>query len=342
MKKRIVAWVCAAVAVIVVWQLLTALLIPKYMTSIPEGALIAEYYEESTSHQVLFVGDCEVYENFSPVTLWTEYGITSYIRGSAQQLIWQSYYLLEEMLRAETPEVVVFNVLSVKYDTPQNEAYNRMSIDGMKWSSSKWGAIQASKTEEEQAITYLLPLLRYHSRWNELSREDITYMFRRDRIGHNGYLMQTGVRPVTSMPQITPLEDYTISPICMAYLDKMRLLCEDYGVELVLIKAPSIYPIWYEEWDAQIAAYADTHGLAYYNLYDLSEEIGIDWELDTYDAGLHLNVWGAEKLSRYFGRLLRETHGVASKRGNLELELIWTRKEAAYVTQKAQAKSPYQ
>jgi hypothetical protein len=154
--------------------------------------------------------------------------------------------------------------------------------------------------------------------------------------------MQTGVHPVTSMPQITPLEDYTISPICMAYLDKMRLLCEDYGVELVLIKAPSIYPIWYEEWDAQIAAYADTHGLAYYNLYDLSEEIGIDWELDTYDAGLHLNVWGAEKLSRYFGRLLRETHGVASKRGNLELELIWTRKEAAYVTQKAQTKSPYQ
>ena len=340
-KKRIIAWVCATVAVIVVWQLLTALLIPKYMTSIPEGALIAEYYEESTPHQVLFVGDCEVYENFSPATLWEEYGITSYIRGSAQQLIWQSYYLLEEMLRMETPQVVVFNVLSVKYDTPQNEAYNRMSIDGMKWSSSKWGAIQASMTDEEQALTYLLPLLRYHSRWNELSREDITYMFHRDRISHNGYLMQTGVRPVTSMPTVTPLEDYTISPICMEYLDKMRLLCEDYGVELILIKAPSIYPIWYEEWDEQIAAYADAHGLAYYNLYDLSEEIGIDWNLDTYDAGLHLNVWGAEKLSRYFGQLLSETHGVSSEKDNFMIDLLWEMKCLAYERQKAQAESPY-
>ena len=341
MKKRALPWICAALVTVLLWQLLTALLIPKYMTSIPEGALIAEYYEEETSHQVLFVGDCEVYENFSPVTLWQEYGITSYIRGSAQQLIWQSYYLLEEMLRRESPDAVVFNVLSVKYDTPQNEAYNRMSIDGMKWSSSKWGAIRASMTDEEQAITYFLPLLRYHSRWNELSREDLTYLFRRDRIGYNGYLMQTGVRPVTSMPQITPLEDYTISPICMDYLDKMRLLCENYGVELILIKAPSIYPIWYDEWDAQMAEYANTHGLAYYNLYAMAEEIGIDWNLDTYDAGLHLNVWGAEKLSAYFGQLLTERHGLISQRGDRILEAKWAEKCAVYEAQKNAAASPY-
>ena len=74
MKKRILSWSSAAVAVVLIWQLLTWLLIPKYMTSIPEGALIAEYYEENTPHQVLFVGDCEVYENFSPITLWEEYG----------------------------------------------------------------------------------------------------------------------------------------------------------------------------------------------------------------------------------------------------------------------------
>ncbi len=341
MKKRIIAWGTAALAIILAWGLLTALLTPKYMTSIPEGALIAEYYEETTPHQVLFVGDCEVYENFSPITLWEEYGITSYIRGSAQQLIWQSYYLLEEMLRRETPEAVVFNVLSVKYGTPQSEAYNRMSIDGMRWSSSKWGAIQASMTEEEQAITYLLPLLRYHSRWNELSGEDITYMFHRERVGYNGYLMQTGIRPVTAQPQWVPLEDYTIAPLCMEYLDKMRTLCEQYGVELILIKAPSIYPLWYEEWDTQISDYAAEYGLAYYNLLALSQEIGIDWEKDTYDAGLHLNVWGAEKLSRYFGQLLVEQHGLTSQKTDATLSGVWAEKVTAYHAEKAKATAPY-
>ena len=341
MKKRVLSWSCAAVAVIVLWQLLTALLIPKYMTSIPEGALIAEYYEESTPHQVLFIGDCEVYENFSPITLWQEYGITSYIRGSAQQLIWQSYYLLEEMLRRETPDAVVFNVLSVKYGTPQKEAYNRMSIDGMKWSASKWGAIRASMTEEEHAITYLLPLLRYHSRWNELSQEDLTYLFRRDTLGHNGYLMQTGVRPVTSQPPWVPPEEISIPQTSMDYLDKMRLLCEDYGVELILIKAPSIYPLWSDEWDAQIVDYAAAHGLAYYNLLAMAEEIGIDWERDTYDAGLHLNVWGAEKLSSYFGELLTEEHGLSSMRENAALATVWAEKCAKYEAEKAKAVSPY-
>ena len=121
-----------------------ALLMPKYMSNVKEGALIAEYYKAPKNNDVIFIGDCEVYENISPVTLWQEYGITSYIRGSAQQLIWQSYYLLEETLRYETPKVVVFNVLSMKYNEPQNEAYNRMTLDGMKWSDSKAASIRAS------------------------------------------------------------------------------------------------------------------------------------------------------------------------------------------------------
>jgi len=339
-KKRILPWSCAAVAVVLIWQLLTALLTPKYMTSIPEGALIAEYYEETTPHQVLFVGDCEVYENFSPVTLWENYGITSYIRGSAQQLIWQSYYLLEEMLKRETPEAVVFNVLSVKYGTPQKEEYNRMTLDGMKWSLSKWRAIKASMTREENTVSYVFPLLRYHSRWNDLSAEDITYLFRRDRIGHNGYLMQTSVNPVVNYPAWVPLEDYTIPQTSMDYLDKMRTLCEHYGVELILIKAPLIYPLWYDEWDAQITAYAEEHDLAYYNLLALADEIGIDWSTDTYDAGLHLNVWGAEKLTDYFGALLTEHHGLTSQKNDADLCAVWAEKCAHYETQKTAAQKP--
>ncbi len=71
------------------------------------------------------------------------------ISAAAQQLIWQSYYLLEETLRYETPKAVVFNVLSMKYNEPQNEAYNRMTLDGMKWSDSKAASIRASMTEKK-------------------------------------------------------------------------------------------------------------------------------------------------------------------------------------------------
>ena len=71
------------------------------MSDIVEGAMIAEYYEEEKNHDVIFIGDCEVYDSFIPAVLWEEYGIPSYIRGSAQQLIWQSYYILEETLQSK-------------------------------------------------------------------------------------------------------------------------------------------------------------------------------------------------------------------------------------------------
>ena len=67
------------------------LVMPKYVDDVIEGGFTAEYYREENPHEVLMVGDWELYENFSPVTMWKNYGITSYIRGSAQQLTWQSY-----------------------------------------------------------------------------------------------------------------------------------------------------------------------------------------------------------------------------------------------------------
>ena len=46
---------------------------PKYTEGILEGGLIDDYYEETGGHQVLFIGDCEVYESFTPPTLFAEY-----------------------------------------------------------------------------------------------------------------------------------------------------------------------------------------------------------------------------------------------------------------------------
>ena len=340
MRKRLiftgVLW-CVLLAV-VLW-LLNALFMPKYMSEIPEGALIAEYYNETADHDVVFIGDCEVYENFSPDVLWREYGITSYIRGSAQQLIWQSYYLMEETLKYETPKVMVFNVLSMQYGEPQSEAYNRLNLDGMRLSPQKLAAVEASMTEEESMLSYLFPLLRYHTRWSELTAEDVKYMFHRDPVSDSGYLMNVEVRPAENVPEGAPLSDYQFAEVCYDYLDKMVELCENHGVELVLIKAPSLYPYWYDEWEAQVEDFARERGLPYLNFLELAEEIGIDYQTDTYDAGLHMNLSGAEKLSRWLGNYLTEELGLTDRRDDPELQAIWAEKIAAY---EADAQAQYE
>lgn len=356
MKKTL--WLKIVIPVVVTALLLLfvqALLMPKYMSETKEGAMISEYYakENHGSNDVLFVGDCEVYENFSPVTLWNEYGITSYIRGSAQQLIWQTYYLMDEMYKYDSPKVMVFNVLEMIYDTPEStgdlekrEAYNRMSLDGMKWSAQKWRSVSESMTKEEIEKdgywSYLFPILRYHDRFSDLSAEDFKYLFHKDPVTDNGYLMQVKVNPVLGEFNKRPLVDYSFGQNCWDYLDKIKVLCEEHGTQLVLIKAPSLSPVWYDEWEEQIETYAKDNDLLYINFLEKQEEIGIDWNQDTYDRGLHLNVYGAEKLSTYFGQILTEECGLEDRRADKELSALWDSKTKAYELRKEQLLKEYQ
>jgi hypothetical protein len=334
--KRIICGILVFAAMIGCLYLLQRLLVPKYQTGIVEGSMVEEYYDETLNHDVIFVGDCEIYENFSTIELWEKYGITSYIRGSAQQLIWQSYYLLEDTLKYETPKVVVFNVLALKYTEPQSEAYNRMSIDGMRWSMAKVNNIKASMTSEESFVDYLFPILRYHSRWSELTSDDFTHLFQKDKVTHNGYYMRVDTKAQEEFPTPTPLADYTLGENAMNYLQKMADLCKENGISLVLIKAPIEYPYWYDEWDEQVRDFAKENGLDYFNYIDLRDVIGLDMSVDTYDAGLHLNTQGAEKMSDYFGKYLVENFDLTDYRDNEEYAAVWQEKVDAYNTMKQQ------
>ena len=334
MKKKKLKTALPVVAVLLafclVLSLVTGLLRPKYMTDLEEGSFIGQYYREAGGHDVIFVGDCEVYANFSPMEMYRQQGITAYVRGTSQQLIWQSYYILKETFRYESPKAVVFNVNAMRYGEPVSEAYNRLTIDNMRWSAEKIGIIRSSMTEKENFWSYVFPVLRYHSRFDELTAEDLEYLFRTRDNTWQGYQMNKKISPVGTLPAKRILPSYAFSDICWEYLEKIRLLCRENGAELILVKAPSLYPYWYEEYDAQIREYAAEHSLAFYNFAEQAEEIGIDYALDTYDGGLHLNLAGATKLSGYFARILAEDHGLTDHRQDPETAALYEEKLACY------------
>ena len=324
--KRVKIGVCLMLSVMVtvaVLWVLQCLVVPKYQTGITEGSMIQEYYDSDMPHEVLFIGDCEVYENFSTVEMYREYGISSYIRGSAQQLTWQSYYLLEDTLRYETPKVVVFNVLALKYNEPQKEAYNRMTLDGMRWSSSKWNSIEESMTEDENMLEYIFPFLRYHSRWSSLNSDDFEYAFHYNINTFNGYYMRCDTKAELAFPPAPRLLDYELGKNSMYWLDRITTLCEENGIELVLIKAPTMFPYWYSEWDDQVSEYAQSHGVPYINFQNYRRQIGLDMRIDTYDGGLHLNKTGAEKMADFFGGYLDRHYELTDYREVPEVAQQW-------------------
>lgn len=328
--KTALSVTAVVIGFLAVFGLITRLLSPKYMTDLEEGSMISAYYDQAGGHDVIFIGDCELYANFSPLEMYRTHGITAYVRGNSQQLIWQSYYVLEETLTYEIPKAVVFNVNSMRYGEPVSEAYNRLALDQMRWSKSKVQMILASMTEEEDFWSYVFPILRYHSRFDELTGEDIEYLFKTKENTWNGYQLHQTVQPMGRLPAKRPLPDYQFADICYEYLEKMTALCKEKGVELILVKAPSQYPYWYDEYDAQIADFAQKHGLAYYNFVKETEKIGLDFTQDTYDAGLHLNLTGAVKLSNYFADILAREHGMEDHRNDPQISQIYNEKLALY------------
>lgn len=342
MKKT--RWIGAAAVFVVLTALMLgaaqALLVPHDKAANPEAFLLADYFEADTaSDEVVFIGDCEVYEAFSPATLWQEYGISSRVCGTPQQLIWHSYAVLEEVLERSDPKVVVLSVYGLIYDEPQNEAYNRMVFDHLPASGTKWQVLRDAMTEGESLASYALPLLRYHDRWTELSWRDVTTLLDEQApVSVRGYLMQTeivaGDRP--NHEGALPPRDGAFEGMAPDYFDRIVSLCRDKGVELVLIKAPTDswrYP-WHDEYEAKAAALAQKYDLPYYNFLKDIDTVGLDFATDTYDAGLHLNVYGAEKLTTYFGEILKENYDLTDGRQDDVLAAAWEKDIARYEAQK--------
>lgn len=320
-----------------------SLLVPKYMDHVIEGNFTEEYYRSPLGHELLMVGNCEAYENISPMKLWEDYGITSYIRGNSNQLIPQSYYLLREALRYEKPKVVLLNIQAMAVEGQDSEEYNRMVFDGMRWSKDKWQGIMASRMEEEKLADYLFPLLRYHSRWSELSKDDFRYAFRqKPQKSYNGYYLRADIRPYTEFPAERRRSDYAFPEKNMEYLERIVRLCRENGIELVFMKAPSMYPVWVEPYEEQITEFADREGIYYINTLEHMDEIGLDMSVDTYDEGLHLNVYGAEKLSAWLGRDLKGRYGLADFRDKEEVADFYNQRLEEYRQEKEEQKDEFE
>ena len=121
-------------------------------------------------------------------------------------------------------------------------------------------------------------------------------------------------------------EDKTFGDMPMEYLDRIRKLCEEKGIQLILMKAPSLAPQWYEEENQQVVDYAKKYDLPYINFYELLDEVKIDYETDTYDGGLHMNLSGADKLSEYMGNLLTKEYGIKDHRQEEEIASVYNKK----------------
>jgi hypothetical protein len=228
----------------------------------------------------------------------------------------------------------VFDVSSMTRTELKKDAFNRITMDGMRWSLNKIKAIRAGMIKGEHFLNYVFPILRFHSRWNDLTADDFRYLFSRPSVSYNGYYLRADVKTTTTYPPDHKQKNMTFNAVNAEYLKKIADLCREKNVTLILIKSPSRYPAWYDEWDSQISDFASANGIRYFNFAKVKDEIGIDYETDTYDGGLHLNVSGAEKVADYFGNILSSEYGLTDHRSDSAVKAYWEEMTERYESER--------
>ena len=314
MGRALVVALVVAVCVSGAWKVLT---LKSFADSDNTTASFENFYElEEDSVDVLFMGTSHVREGFVPQELYDGYGITSYNLASSEQSIVMTYYWLEEALETQSPEVVVLDVLNLfGDDLGCDEGQIRKALDYMRWGPAKVAAIAdvCAIDEEQTEISFYLPNVRYHDRWEELSVVDFTADEVVGASNYHGYASMYAYG--TTDEEFTPLvegasdEVAGLGEVGVEYLDRIVGLCEEEGIELVLVKTPSVY--WTMAKHNAIAAYAEEHGLDFYDLNEegLYEELGFEFDEDSLD-GQHANLSGAIKITDFMGGLLSDEYGL--------------------------------
>lgn len=305
--KTILRVVIFAIIGIVIFWVLTNVLLPKteYTT------IMGEFYQEPTnSLDVIFIGDSSIYRGISPLEIWKKHGITSYNFSSPAQKIWDSYYCLEEALRYQKPKVIVINIETLFENLPMQNGYQRHLFDNMRLSENKINAINdpIQQIDKTRKVSFLITSLRFHDRWKELQDRDFEYSLGQTYHSNavfKGYWAGNGIKPYQK-GKGKKLNNKA-SNEAIKYLEKIHKVCKENQIQLLLLECPTPKS-WNKERHVVVAKWAEQNNVLFLDCNEVEDVIGVNWEKDTYDGGIHLNIEGAEKLTQFIGDFLVQNY----------------------------------
>ncbi len=311
---------------IMVLSRINQILMPKYIyknSTWPTTSTYNQFYKmEKNTIDVLFFGSSVCVNAFSPQEIYNTYGIRSYNLGSEQQSLFLSYFWLKEALRFQSPQIVVLDTKFLMDIHPEDaintsEGMTRKCLDPMRWSSVKAEAVNelCSVDVSQSELSYYLTNIRFHSRWSSLTEYDIDMsVVQYAELKGYSAIVSYGPQLYGTFDLSDPeeYEDFepVIDSLMMEYLNYMVDLCKQNGIQLVLVSLPG------NEMNNGIhnnlTRYAKDHQIDYYNLCETTNYEAIGAVLPRESAIGHENLWGSIKTSRYIGKILSETYGIAA------------------------------
>ncbi len=295
-----------------------------------------DFFEEAKKDHidVLFLGSSHVINGINPMTLYSDYGITSYNLGGHGSLLQETYWQLIRALEYTKPDYVVvdcymmeknYQYLDVCEEDTSDEdieaSINKLhlNMDAYPLSKLKIAAVNDLIQDQDIRNQFLFDFIVYHSRWSELNKDDFGRFNGKTATNKlMGAEMVYGVKPDVDV--YPPCQEGEVLPehtVGKEYLMKIIDECQRDGIGVILVYIP-----FSAQTIDQIAAntagqVAETYGVPYLNMLEVPGII--DEASDLNDHG-HLNVVGADKVTAYIGQYLSENADLTDHREDPEYE----------------------
>ena len=242
---------------------------------------------------VFNIGDSLSLSTFCPMDLWREQGFTSFNIGADGLRMAESYYSILNACKEQTPKVLLIESLYL----------------------FRYSLSEDTQMLLSQPIYYRVPFLKYHNIWKSLVELPGVMIY------HRGYIVNEDIGPYEGPDNYMDLEledknqKMTFSWLNRMWFRRIKKYCDERDIRIIIYSAVS--PSNYNRTRVQaVEEFAKEEGVSYVDLNEHIDEIGIDWNRDTNDAGDHMNYHGCQKATSFLGRYLKENTDLTDHRGD--------------------------
>ena len=268
------------------------------------------YYKEKTELDVVFAGTSQGAHGFNTMYLWNEFGITSYNRADSAQHYKNSYYIIKEAIRIKKPKVIVLDVHYLLH--LQDLAGASIKLYNMHVSQDRYDGFKDIFPSKK--LNEFLSYHQFHTRWKVLQNYDF-YIYPSNVF--KGYTVHDGLF-ISNYPKIDKPENKDLQSLLddtILYTNKIVTLCKENNVHIVFVKLPQVLDNLQKSRNKLFGEYCKKNNITFIDFNDLIDNIGIDFNKDFHDP-YHLTIYGAEKVTSYLGKYIKDNYNIADKRGN--------------------------
>lgn len=271
---------------------------------------------------VLFSGTSGVMRGISPLEIYKENGITSYNVVQSFNNNSFDYFFIKDALRRQSPKVVILDVERI-FDGALRENEIHFVLDGLPLNQCKLEILNSNIMEGNydlfDRLSFVVPFFRHHNDnfikainkgSNKVCNDAIAYGYK--------YTSFVGYKELDPNYMSRKDGDLTVhfkKTHSIEYIEKIKQMLDEKGIKLVLFCPPHV-GLWTNDKHEFVQKFADKLGVPFLDINMEYDKTKIDLKTDFMDQGHHLNIVGAEKLSKFMAKYLKDNYNLEDHRND--------------------------